>query len=51
MDRMLESIETLLDDLGDPSYEVEYSVRTSASSKPPYCLRLFLGCLSKAMKF
>ena len=34
MDRMLESIETLLDDLGDPNYEVEYSVRTTFSPKP-----------------
>ena len=30
MDYMLESLETLLDDVGDPSNEVEYSVsRTS----------------------
>lgn len=36
MDQMLESIETLLDDLGDPHHEVEYSVRTSALSKPRY---------------
>lgn len=28
MDRMLESIETLLDDLGDANNEVEYNVRT-----------------------
>lgn len=34
MDRMLESIETLLDDLGDPNYEVEYSVRTTFAPKP-----------------
>ena len=28
MDRMLEGLENLLDDVGDPTYEVEYGVRS-----------------------
>ena len=51
MDRMLESIETILDDLGDPNYEVEYSVCISSSPEPRQALRLFLGDLSYTVGF
>jgi frataxin len=38
MDALLESLENLLDVLGNPSYEVEYHV--SAISCSPYCFPL-----------
>ena len=31
MDRLLESLENTLDDIGNPDYEVEYSVRSFES--------------------
>lgn len=33
MDTLLESLETLLDDLGNPDYEVEYSVSLSHADR------------------
>lgn len=40
MDTLLESLEELLDGLGNPSYEVEYHVRVSVS---PSAIRIELS--------